>query len=416
MTENSWKFFFILTLSCLIVQAFFAMVEMACVSFNKVRLQYYVAAGNRRAKWLSFLLNRPPQLFGTVLIGVNTALQLGSESSRRLYDSLGLSPDWAPLTQVIFVIIFAEIAPMVAGRRYAEHAAMIGIPILYFCSILFRPIIWLFNALCQLSNRLIGSPAPGKQYLSREELQKILEEREEVLFSKPEKVEFNTIVANIFSLKNKTAKELMQPLESIQMIPAFCSVAELRTLLTAHYTPYIPIYHRRPENIVAIAYPRDLLRLNENKRVREHARSPWFITENTSILQILKQFRRNNQSIAVVLNEAGLAIGILTLDEIIDEIFGRSDQWMAFGDVVPEVHRVFVDRTFSGDMKIKDFNEKYHVKLEAEEEEETFEELMTRLLGHRPSKGEALRIDQFELTVEEAPLIGNLTIAIRTIH
>jgi len=415
MNESSWKFFFILTLSCIVVQAFFAMVEMACVSFNKVRLQYYVSSGNRRAKWLSFLLNHPPQLFGTILIGINAALLLGSEASRRFYDSLGLSPDWAPLTQVVFVIILAEIAPMIAGRRYAEHAAMIGVPVLYFCSILFRPIIWMFHILCQISNRLIGSPPPGEQYLSREELQKILEEREEVLFSKPEKVEFNTIVANIFSLKNKTAKELMQSLSSIQMIPAFCSVGELRALLSAHYTPYIPVYHQRSENIVAIAYPRDLLRLNENKRVREYARSPWFITENTSILQILKQFRRNNQSIAVVLNEAGLAVGILTLDEIIDEIFGRSDQWMAFGDIVPEMHHVFVDRTFSGDMKIKEFNEKFHVNIEAQEDE-TFEELMTRLLGHRPSKGEELRIDQFELTVEEAPLIGTLTIAIRTIY
>lgn len=138
----SWKFFLLLILICLVVQGFFAMLEMACVSFNKVRLQYYVSKENKRALWLSYLLHHPALLFGTTLICVNTALVVGSECARRFYDSLGLSPDWAPLSQIFIVLIFAEIAPMFAGRRYAEHVAMLGIPILFFFSIILRPLIW----------------------------------------------------------------------------------------------------------------------------------------------------------------------------------------------------------------------------------------------------------------------------------
>lgn len=408
---TSWKYFLLLVIICLVIQAFYAMLEMACVSFNKVRLQYYVSKSKRRALWLSYLLNHPALLFGTTLICVNTALQLGSECSRRLYESLGLSPDFAPLTQVPLVIIFAEIAPLFAGRRYAEHVAMLGIPILYISSLLLRPLIWLFDLLCRGVNRLVGSPRKGGFYISREELQKALEERE----TRGETEEFNTIAARIFSLRGKTAKDLMQPLTAIPMVPSICSISEMRLLLSSSYTPCLPIYHRNLQNIVAIAYPRDLLRLDENKRILEHARPPWFILENNPILEILKQFRRNNQSVAVVLNRAGHAVGILTLDEIVDEIFGQSDEWPAFAEIVPRTHHIVVDRSFPADMLIVDFNKQFNVHLSSEGTE-TLEELITHHLGHLPTKGESVHIDQFELTVEEASLLGAKTIAIRTVY
>lgn len=408
MSHHSWEFFLILIVCCLIVQGFFAMAEMACVSFNKVRLQYYVSKNNRRALWLNDLLQHPGRLFGTALICINTALLVGSEAARRFYESIHLSPDWAPLSQVFIVLIFAEIAPLFAGRRYAEHAAMLSVPILYATSFVLRPIIWLLDGFCRLVHRLLGTSQKAGLYLSREELQKILEQKDEE--------EFNTIASHIFSLRNMTAKELMQPLSSIQLIPSICTVSEMRSLLNSHYYPFVPIYHKQPENIIAIAYPRDLLRLQESKKVRDHARAPWFITEKDSIMTILRQFRRNNQSVAIVLNEAGLARGILTLDEIIDEIFGLSDSWMSFEEMVPRAHHVVVDRTFPGDTKIDEFNKTYHVHLDSHGVE-TLEELVTKLLGHTPALGETVRIDQFELSVEEATLLGGAkAIAVRTIY
>jgi CBS domain containing-hemolysin-like protein len=133
-------------------------------------------------------------------------------------------------------------------------------------------------------------------------------------------------------------------------------------------------------------------------------------------MTILRQFRRNNQSVAIVLNEAGLARGILTLDEIIDEIFGLSDDWMSFEEMVPRARHVVVDRTFPGDTKIDEFNKTYHVHLDSQGVE-TLEELVTKLLGHSPALGETVRIDQFELTVEEATLLGGAkSIGVRTIY
>ena len=139
---NSALSFLVLIVLSLIMQGFFAMMEIACVSFNKVRLNYYISKKRKRAEWVHFLIQRPALLFGTTLIGVNAALFIGSEAARRFYESLGMSPDIASITQIILVLIFAEISPMLAGRRYAEHVVLLGIPILFGFSVLFRPFIW----------------------------------------------------------------------------------------------------------------------------------------------------------------------------------------------------------------------------------------------------------------------------------
>jgi putative hemolysin len=404
---GSWEFFLLMMVCCLIVQGFYAMLEMASVSFNKVRLQYYVSTGNRRAIWLSHLLHNPARLFGTTLICVNAALQFGSEFSRRFYDSIGFNPDFAPITQVIIVLVFAEISPLLAGRRYAEHAAMIGIPILYATSIVLRPIIGLFNQLCKLVHWIIGSQEASGMDLSRDELQKILEEHDQE--------DFNTIVTKIFTLKTKIAKELMKPLSEIQTVSSQCTIIEMRNLLTLNYSPFVPVYHKSSENIVSIAFPRDLLRQSEHKRVRDYARSPWFITENESIMAILKQFRRNNHSLAVVLNKKGLATGILSLDAIIDEIFGQIDNWLSLDEASPLLPQVFVDRSFLGEMKIADFNLEFNLNLKGDGAV-TLAELVTQTLGHAPAVGESIRIDQFELTVEEAAIRSAKIIAIKTVY
>lgn len=410
---SNWKFYLILSLLFIVIQGIYAMLEMACVSFNKVRLQYYVSLNQQRAKWLNYLLQRPALLFGASLIGINASLQIGSECARRFYEAVGLSPDFAPISQIILVLIFAELAPMLAGRRYAEHAVMLGIPLIYFSSIVLRPIIWFFDLLCQFINRLTGSSLKEGSYLTREELQYMFEQREEV-HPQP-KEEINTIAGNIFSLKNKQAKDSMIPLQQVHMVPSFFTVGEMRFLLRSHYVPYVPIYQRTPQNVIGIVYPRDLLRISEEKLIRDHARPAWFITQDSSILQILKQFRRNNQSIAIVLNDVGVAVGILTLDEIVDEIFGRSDTWESFEEMVPRMHHVVIDVSLPGDTPIAEFNKKFSVHLDPQGTE-TVEELMEKVLGHPPSLEETVHIDQFELMLEEAPLLGPKVVAIKTVY
>jgi putative hemolysin len=410
---DSWKWFLFLALFCILTQSFFAMMEMACVSFNKVRLQYYLSRNLKSVLWLNYLLKRPALLFGATLISINAALLIGSECARRFYESIGASPLFAPLTQAFLVLVFAEIAPMFAGRRYAEHAVMIGAGPLYFLAQILRPFIWMIDLLCRWIHRIFGSTLTTDLYLSREELQSVIEDREEKVQSE-EKGGLNTVVASIFSLKNKTAKELMIPVKKVSMLSVRSHVSDMRELLKAEYVPYIPIFHKDKKHIIAIAYPRDLLRIGENKKIRDHAKSPWFVTESASIMQILKQFRKNNQSVAVVLNRTGSAVGVLTLDEIVDTIFAKDEHFISFADAAPGFTPVAVDRAFPGDMSLCEFRDQYHVDLRFKEAE-TLAESMEMALGHVPRAGESVKIDQFELTVEETNLLGPKTILVRTL-
>ncbi len=408
MTDQT-KFYLLLTLLCLILQGTFAMLEMACVSFNKMRLQYYLSQGSKRAKWLSYLIHRPAWVFGTTLIGVNATMIIGSECSRRLYESWNLSPDLAPITQILIVLLFAEISPMLAGRKYAEHVGLLGAPFLMALSFLLRPVIFALDLLCRGINYLIGSPVESGSYLSREELQNIIEERDEPLVSSSKTEEFQTIVANIFSFKTKTAKDLMQPLTQVSSAPVFATVGEIRKELETKPFPFVILYQRTPQNVLSIAYPRDLLRLADQIKIKDHAKAPWFITESASILQILKQFRNNNQSVAVVLNSAGVVTGVLSLDEITDELFGLS------GTFVPkDVGRsVVIDRTFPADYALEAFNQQFRTHLYYEGAT-TLGEVVALALGHMPEKGESAKVGEFELFVEEASLLGAKEILVRT--
>jgi len=308
----------------IIMLAFYSMLEMACVSFNKVRLQYYVSKGYKRAIWLNYLLKHPSRLFGTTLIGVNIALVIGSECAREFYGALDINPNYAPLTQVFIVVIFGELAPMFAARHYAEHVAMLGIPLVYASAKLMSPLLWLVGLVSKVCNYFLGGAEDDSSiFLTQEELQKILEERSDEDPSDAQNMELSAIATNIFSLRRKSVKQIMEPLSKSTALPANATVNQMEHLLSSYNTSFVPLYNNELSNIVAIAYPRDALRAPGTRRVREYARPPWFISESTTMMQILKQFRTNNESVAVILNKFGKAIGLVHLDDVLEEIFGK---------------------------------------------------------------------------------------------
>jgi putative hemolysin len=399
-----------LTVCCIAIQGIYSMLELAAVSFNRVRLQYYVSKKVKRAIWLRDLLFKPSRLFGTVMLGVNIALQIGSQTAREFYSSLGLDPDLAPITQVFLVVIFAELTPLFAARRYPEHVVMLGMPLVYITSQIFAPVIWLIDQFMQLTFKIFGKKGENFELvISREELQKVLETHEEAN-------EFNIVISGIFALKNLSAEHVMTPLDKIDMVTATLTVGALRKFLNdpiyRKEPHFVPLYHQNRSNIVAIAHVRDLVLLSDQRPLRAHARTPWFITSTTKLMPILSQFRNNQQTVAVVLDPNGSAIGLLTLDAIFEEIFGEYplEEKVKKGIAYPVIHRIF-----PGNTKIADFNREYNAELNAHGVE-TFAQLMVTLLDHPPVVGDTLLVDHFELTVEEASLLGIKSVIINTLE
>ncbi|PJD97593.1 MAG: hypothetical protein CK425_02905 [Parachlamydia sp.] len=407
MTAGWWLFFNFLTI---IILAFYSMIEMACVSLNKVRLHYYVSQGDTRAIYLNSLLQNPSRLFGTTLIGVNVAMVVGSECAREFFSALGLSPDWAPLPQILLVVIFGELAPMFAARHYSEHVAMLGARLLYASATLMTPILAGINLISKIANRLLyQTNSEPDLFLSQEELQKILEEHGEEYSQDFDSEEFNTIAANIFHLRVKNATQIMTPLKAVPMIASNGTVVQMRAILKKTGADYLLVYHNNQTNIVGLAFPRDLVRVPNTKRVRDYARPPWFVTENTKAMQILKQFRRNNQTVAVILNDQGAAVGVLNLDDLLEEIIGKVDE----GDTGVKLKKSFrlIERTLSGEMLVSEFNRQFEAELD-ETEYLTLAQFIASKLGHVPEEGDSIYIAPFEFEVKEASLLGAKTVLV----
>lgn len=398
--------YFILLLAALLMQAFFTMMEMALVTFNKLRLQYFVQRDNKHARWIYYLKNHPIQLFGTTLIGMHFAMQFGSECARRLYESMGINPNLSPILQTIIVLIFAELAPMFAAARSSEQVSLTGIPIIYAASVVLSPLIWLFDKLCVLIHAIFHWTPYVKNYLTREELQIAIEEREE---KKGERAkQFDYIVSNIFSLRAKTAIHLMQPFVSFSRLPSTCTVSDLRYHCFQYPNPYYLIVGEEPENIIGIAHLRDFLQVPKEELIRPYIKMPWFISEKTPIMQIVKQFRGNNQRLAIVLDESGHAKGILTLQAIIEEIFhGKMDK---------ESHtrpHMIIDKTFSGNTRIADIEKELGMVI-ATQKEQTLEELFLAHLDRHPIKGDVLYLEGIILTVRNSSFLGDIRINIKS--
>lgn len=408
--QSEATFWLIFNLITIVVSGFFSMQEMAFVSFNKVRLQYFVNKGYSWAFWLNKLMQNPTSLFCTTLLGVNVAMFIGSECARRFYISIGLDPNYAPLTQVFIVVIFGELAPMFAARHYPEHVARLGIGIVYVTAKLLTPVIYILSWIAKAANRMVGSNInENSLFLSQDELQKILEEQDDELPHERE-AEDTAYAINIFCLKKRTVHEVMIPIENVPMLPSNATSAQMINLLKKTTFDFIALYHNNRPNVIGIVKPKDVLGLPENRRIHDHIDAPWFITEKSLLTSVLKQFKKTKENIAVVLNESGKAVGIITLDAILKEIFGSPGGTKA--ESLEKYHQL-KDKTLPADMRVIDFFNRFRIRL-SDDDEETLADLISDNLSHPPESGDSVSLAGADLTVKETSMLGIKTVQVTT--
>lgn len=393
-----------LNLISLVFLAYFSMIEMACLSFNKVRLQYYVSKGSKRAHWLHWMLHHPSRLFGTTLVGVNLMLMVGSEFNRQFYEALGISPELAPLSQIVLVITLGELAPMFAARRHPEHVSMLGIPLLYACAMLLKPVVASIDFFSRLLTSLFGVKKREASHflMTREELQRLLEVKEEHPHPYKNLEGFNLVVPNIFTLRDKKAVEVVEAIKPLHLLPVQATVNNVRDAMRQSPLPFLPLYQKRPNTIVGIVYPKDLVQARAEEPIKKYLKTPWFVLEESPLLDLLKQFRSNGQSVAIVLNEKGHAAGFLTLDACLEAIFGQVSQRKPHIKSETKPSKV-IARTVRGDMPLSVFCKEFDVEFPGLKEG-TLSELAVNLLGHSPDLGESIIIGHLVLTVTEISL------------
>lgn len=402
------NFWLMATLFWTAVLAFYSMQEMACISCNKLRLDFAVSQNQRTAIWLQRLLESPQLLFSTTLVGVNVAMMISSESSRCLFEAWGLDPNLAPLAEIPFILIFGELIPMFAARLYPDHVSRLGIPLLYASAMILAPISACISYLFKHSKSKHHTP-----YLSRDELQKLLEEHQGGYLGEQVSPE-NDFIGNIFSLRNMQAFQIMQRLDQkgkdeVVCISSQTTVGELRQLLKSSkhaLQPFFPVFHRTKTKIVGMLYLQELLNASFNKRVSEYTTTALFIPHDLAALEIIRKLQEEGQSGACVLNTKGEPSGVIFLDDLIDELFGSESK--------KEVSDVrYLEKTISADTPIADFNKTYDTELDSGGCK-TFAELIEATLGRHPHVQDTILIEPFELEVKETSLFKAKTIQIRS--
>jgi putative hemolysin len=385
MSEIFWQSpwpWLVATLLCIMLEGFFSMQEMAIVSLNRLDLLYDCARGSRRARWISKLLQNPHQLFSTTLLVVNLVLQIGSECSRRFYIAMDLSSGIAPVSQVILVIICAELAPMFAARQYPHQVAFAGIPILYAVSLALRPIVLVVASISNGINRIMGTSNQGFSIVSREDLKSIVKRLPPAGVHEHESF-LETVGSNILSLQKVCAGDIATPLHTLSSINSRASLDRLRSLFKKERPDFVLVYDHLPNKISGIALPRSLIDPSSHtlNYIYQITKPVLTIHASDSLLKVLAPLRQSRYSIALVLDASGQALGCLTFDEVAQYLFGAEN-----GYVINNSGRL-LERYFEFNLKLGQLRKQWGIQFDYPDEW-TLERFLTHALEKTPDAGD----------------------------
>lgn len=313
----------------LVFSAFFSISETSMMALNRYRLRHLVKTGHRGARLASQLLSRPDRLLGVVLLGNNlvnaAAAALITVITFRLMGESELALSIGTVAVTFFILVFSEISPKVMGASYPERIAFpasyvltpllkLAYPVVWFVNLFVNGLLWLLR-LKPLSNQT--------HTLSLEELRTLVLEGGNFL---PQK--HQNILLNLFDLEAITVEDAMTPRVQIEALDIDGAPEELRRQIATCNHTRLPVYKGRLDEIVGIVHVRKVLNLSEGEVIdaeilREIMRPPYFIPMDTPLLTQLQNFQEQRDRMGLVVDEYGELKGLLTLEDILEEIIGE---------------------------------------------------------------------------------------------
>lgn len=314
----------------LVMSGFFSIAETSMMALNRYRLRHLVKTGHRGARLAANLLSRPDRLLGVVLLGNNlinaASASLVTYLSFRFFGESEWALSAATLAVTFAILVFSEITPKVIGATYPERIAF---PAAFFLTPLLRiayPVVWFVNlfvtAILRLFRLRTGVDLQG-QKLTLEELRTLVLEGGNFL---PQK--HQNMLVNLFDLESATVDDIMVPRSQIDAIDIESPIEELRKQVSTSNHTRIPVYERRIENIIGVLHVRKFLNISDSDElshdlVRQVVREPYFIPMGIPLLTQLQQFQENQERLGLVVDEYGELMGLVTLEDILEEIIGE---------------------------------------------------------------------------------------------
>ncbi len=391
--------FFIL----LMISALSSLAESALLSVSRLRVKHLVMDKVSSAIVLEKLLEQPSR-FLTVILFINNLVNIAAASlAAVLATKIGLSHPVAISTGVVtfVILVFGEITPKSFALQHSERIALLAaIPVSFLCKVLY-PIAHIFILIANFLNRLIGGKSLKEgPFVTEEELKTLVSVGEEEGVIEEEEKE---MIHSIFEFGDTVAREVMVPRTDMIVVESNASLNEVLDLMIKEGHSRVPVYEETVDNIIGIVYAKDLLayfaRGKLDVPLKDLIKEVHYVPESKRISELLRELQKKRQHMAIVVDEYGGTAGLITMEDLLEEIVGE-----IFDEYDLEEIRIEpIDKKtirVDGRVSLDEINELLNVKLPSEEIE-TIGGFVYDLLGKIPAAGEKVTYNDLIFKVEK---------------
>ena len=373
----------------LALSAFFSSSETALTTVNKIRVRTLAESGMERAVVLSKVIEQQSKMLSAILIGNNivnlSASSLLTTLTIKVFGNKAIGIATGVLT--LLILVFGEITPKTLSTISAEAIALRSAGVIYALMWILTPVIAVVNKL-SLGVLMLMKVDPNKrqEMITEDELRTIVEvSHEEGVIETEEKKMIN----NVFDFGDSLAMDIMVPRIDMTFVDVEATYEELLDIFRKEKYTRIPVYENNTDNVIGVINVKDLLLIDDHKEfhIREHMRKPLFTYEYKKTAELMVEMRGTFKNIVIVLDEYGATAGLITLEDMLEEIVGElrdefdEDEEESLVETEPGIYCV------AGGMKLNDINDRLGLELESEDYD-SVGGLIIGLLDHLPDEGE----------------------------
>ena len=385
------------------INAFFSSAEMAIVSINRNKLKILVEEGNKKAIMLENLMKEPSKFLSTIQVGITLASFFASASAATglsQYLSIYLGKLKIPYSSHISMIlitfllsyitlVFGELIPKRIALRSSEKTALASVGIIVMVSKIFSPFVKFLTFSTNVILTVLKMKEDNiEEKVSKEELRSLVEVgREHGIINEVEK----EMIENIIEFDEKVAREIMIPRTKVFLIDKNISVDELFEKKEVEVYSRIPVYEDEADNIVGILFMKDLMieayrKGFQNVKLTEIMQEAYFVPETKNVNELFNEMQAEKKHIAILIDEYGGFSGIVTLEDLIEEVMGNiADEFDADDS---SIKKLAINKyLINGELSLNDLNDYFHIELESKHYD-TLSGLLIEHMGYIPEDDE----------------------------
>ncbi|NOY64994.1 MAG: HlyC/CorC family transporter [Nitrospirae bacterium] len=381
---------------CVLIVAFLSSSEASLISVNRIRMKHLAENGDKKAKIVQSILSEHDRLFGTILLTENFFIILATSLGTAILLNILGKDGWliASLMMTILIVLIGEITPKTIALSHSErYALLVARPIRFLITIT-SPIVWFFTRLPGWLLKIMGAKIHPSPFVTEEDIRAMIDLGEETGTLLEEEKE---MLQKVFEFGDTIASEAMVPRTEIVAIEDTATVSEALQLVKEKGFSRYPVIQEKMDNVVGILYIKDILikmaeeKISPETPIKNFVREAYFIPENKPISELLNEMQKKKFQIAIVMDEYGGTAGLITLEDLMEEIVGSLQDEFEKIQAEKDVE-VIDERTFivSGTTSLDEVSDLVGVRLESPDFH-TIGGFVFGLFGRLPKEGEQIR-------------------------